>query len=281
MRGKIKLVWLLLAIPVFTMTGCMTQVPAASVAVLFDGPSGKIEAITKPTGMLWVWPLQELVVYPTSIKNATFVRNSKEGDKPEDDSIKATTKEGAILPMDITVAWHVEPGDVRRAFMSLATADLDVIQQKHIRWATMSAAGVVAGRHSIFDLISKDRSQLGPMIKIELQSVLTPLGITVNDVYVGEVYPDQEIQSKISESLAARNDLAQKKNELTKAGIEKRTAILNAQAQAEQNRLLGGQGENAIKLKRLQIRKEAIAKWDGVAPIVGDPTVPFTGILLK
>ena len=264
--------WLLLP-------GCTQQVPPATVGVLFDGNRGIAQTLLQPR-VVWVGPYQRLILYPTAIQNATYVKNAREGAIQGDASIQASTAEGAILPMDVTVAWHVQPDDVLKAFQEFGTADLGQIEALYLRWATSAAVNTVSGNHSIFDVISKDRAQIGPEVKAKLSPILARWGMTVDNVYIGEVYPSQEIQSKIQDSMAKRNELEQKRIELQQAQTEARTITIKAEQEAEQNRLLASQGEIALKLKRVELRRLAIQKWNGSPPLVGDGTIPFTNLQL-
>jgi regulator of protease activity HflC (stomatin/prohibitin superfamily) len=262
--------WLLLP-------GCTQQVPPATVGVLFDANRGIATTLLQPR-VVWVGPCQRLILYPTAIQNATYVKNAREGAIHGDASIKASTAEGAILPMDVTVAWHVQPDDVVKAFQEFGTADLSQIESLYLRWATSAAVNTVSGSHSIFDVISKDRAQIGPEVKAKLTPILARWGLTVDNVYIGEVYPSAEIQAKIQDSMAKRNELEQKRIELQQAQTEARTITIKAEQQAEQNRLLASQGEIALKLKRVELRQLAIQKWNGSPPLVGDGTIPFTSL---
>jgi len=264
------ILWLLLP-------GCTQQVPPATVGVLFDANRGITTTLLQPK-VVWVGPYQRLILYPTAIQNATYVKNAKEGALQGDASIKASTAEGALLPMDVTVAWHVQPDDVLKAFQEFGTADPDHIEAIYLRWATSAAVNTVSGSHSIFDVISKDRAQIGPEVKAKLTPILARWGITVDNVYIGEVYPSAEIQAKIQESMAKRNELEQKRIELQQARTEARTITIKAEQQAEQNRLLASQGEIALKLRRVELRQLAIQKWNGAPPLVGDGTIPFTNL---
>ncbi len=264
--------WLLLP-------GCTQQVPPATVGVLFDGNRGIAQTLLQPR-VVWVGPYQRLILYPTAIQNATYVKNAREGAIQGDASIQASTAEGAILPMDVTVAWHVQPDDVLKAFQEFGTADLGQIEALYLRWATSAAVNTVSGNHSIFDVISKDRAQIGPEVKAKLSPILARWGMTVDNVYIGEIYPSQEIQSKIQDSMAKRNELEQKRIELQQAQTEARTITIKAEQEAEQNRLLASQGEIALKLKRVELRRLAIQKWNGSPPLVGDGTIPFTNLQL-
>lgn len=258
--------------------GCATKIPVASVGIKFNANSGVSQKILKPE-VVWVNPFTEhLIIYPTAINNATFVRNSREGEHYGDDSVRASTVEGAILPVDVTVAYRI-PSDaenVVRVFNNFGTTELKDIQHTHIRWATQAAINEVSGKKSIFDLISRQRAQFGPEVKKVLSPMLEPWGFVVEDVLIREVYPPEEITAKIQEQQAIRSDLEKAKVELQQAKIDAQTALTNAQKEAEQNRLLAQQGDKAIQLKRLELRRKAIEKWDGQAPLIGAGGIPFT-----
>lgn len=273
----------LLLLPVLLLAlgsaGCgFERIPVASVGVKFNAASGVSQHMLKPE-VVWINPFNEqLIVYPTAINNASFVKSAREGDRYGDDSIKACTTEGAVLPIDVTVAYRI-PADgeaVLKVFNHFGTMPLKEIQNDHIRWATVVAVNDVSGKKSIFDLISKERATFGPEVKAVLAPILEDWGFVVEDVLIREVHPPEEITAKIQEQQAIRSDLEKARIELKQKRIEAQTTITNAQKEAEQNRLLSLQGDKALQLKRLELRRKAIAKWDGQAPIIGGSGIPFT-----
>jgi len=285
MKTSIKIVAILFFVVVVFgwVSTRFKQIPPSSVGIKFNATSGLSEKLLKPE-LQFIGINQRLIIYPTSIKNATYVRNSNEGDRRGDDSIKASTNEGATLPVDVTVAYHVDPGNVVRAFENFGTEDLSEIQGTFVRSSAMYAVNVVSGQKSIFDLTAKDRAQFGPEVKAVLAPILLEYGITVDDVYIREVYPSQEVQNKVSESIAVRTQLDTAKNELERAKIDSATVQTNAEKQAQINALLASQGDKSIELRRLEIRKKAIEKWKaagGEVPAIGDGTVPFTDIKIR
>jgi len=260
------------------LPGCATKIPVASVGVKFNATTGVSRNILKPE-VVWVNPFTEkLIIYPTGINNASYVQASHEGDRHGDDSIKACTQEGAILPVDVTVAYRIpaDPESVMKVFNTFGTMEIKEIQHEHIRWATVVAVNEVSGQKSIFDLISKQRAQFGPEVKAVLSPMLEPWGFLVEDVLIREIHPPQEITAKIQEQQAIRSDLEKAKVELQQGRIDAQTILTNAQKEAEQNRLLAQQGDKAIQLKRLELRRKAIEKWDGQAPVIGSSGIPFT-----
>lgn len=259
-----------------SLAGCgYEQIPPASVGVLFDGNTGISQSVIS-SRLMWVGPFQQLIVYPTATKQAAFVRHPKQGDKAGDDAIQAMTIEGATLPMDVTLEYHVDPANVLTAFKEFGTADLQHIQHEYLRWAVISAVNIVSGQRSIFDLMSKERTKIGPLVRQELKPTFDAWGITIDNVYLGQVYASAEIQGKIDESVTVHNELEKAKIAQQQASVEAQTTMINAQKVAQQNHLLASQGEKSVRQRKIELRRQAIAQWDGESPDTGDGTIPFT-----
>lgn len=255
--------------------GCMRQIPPASVGIRFDPNTGISQSLVKPQ-VVWLGYREQLIIYPTSIHNATYTKGGTEGERSGDDAIPASTVEGSILPVDVTVSYHVEAGDVVKTFQNFGTEELETIQKEFIRYSTIYAVNVVTGQRSIFDLTSKDRAAFSGQIKRIIGPQLADWGITVDDVYVGEVYPNEEVKAKVEERIAMRNALELAKVGLQRAQIDAETTLTNARKESELNALLAKQGAKTIELRRLELLRKAIEKWDGKTPIVGGSTIPFT-----
>lgn len=276
---KLLAVACVLAMLWFT-TGCMQQIPPSSVGIKFNASTGIQESILTPQVVYVGWR-EHLFIYPTSIKNASYVRASKEGKQEGDDSIVATTVEGAQLPMDVTVAYHVDSDNMTAVFKEFGEQSLDDIQRYFIRYMTQHAVNAITGSRSIFDITAKDRKNLGPLIKNELKAMTDSYGISVDDVYVGEVYPPQAIADKIQEKIQKISELEKFKIQLERTRVEAQTQITTAEKEAAIAAIRAKQGDTAVQLRRLQIKMKAIAAWDGRPPLIGDRTVPFTDISFK
>ena len=74
------------------------------------------------------------------------------------------------------------------------------------------------------------------------------------------------------------NALELAKVSLQRARIDAETTMTNAKKQAELNHLLAQQGEKVLELKKLELLKKAVEKWNGKVPVVGGNTIPFTNI---
>jgi regulator of protease activity HflC (stomatin/prohibitin superfamily) len=262
------------------LAGCRyRQIEPAQVGILFDANSGISQQVLKPQ-MTWVGLRQNLILYPTNIKNASFVQAANEGQRQGEDSIKASTVEGAILPTDVTVAWHVDSANVVKVFESFGTSDQEEMTENFIRYFTIYAVNCVSGQRSIFDLMARERQKFGPDVKAFLAPILADYGITVDDVYIGEVHPAPEIGEKAQERIARNNDFEQSKVQLQKSQLDAKTTITNAERDLKLNQIKSQMANDPelIALHRKQQVKAAIEKWDGQTQIVGDDTVPFTNI---
>jgi regulator of protease activity HflC (stomatin/prohibitin superfamily) len=232
--------------------------------------------------VVWVGWNEQLIIYPTNIQQATFVRNAQEGDRQKDDSIRASTREGAVLPVDVTVSYRIagDTDSITKVFNTFGVPHDDPdhpllhIQNDHIRWATVMAVNEVSGKHSIFDLISKQRAQFGPDVKTLLAPMLEAWGLKLEDVMIREIHPPQEITDRITEQQKLRSELERIRIQKQQAITEAQTIIIEAQQQAEKNRLLALQGEAALSLKKLERRKIFNERWNGKSPLVGSEPFP-------
>ncbi len=261
------------------LTGCSREIPPAQVGVKFDANSGISQQLLKPQ-VVWVGPRERLILYPTNIRSATYTKAANEGEKAGDDSIKCSTSEGAILPVDVTVSYHVDPANVITVYQNFGTNDIQTIQTDFIRPTTNWAVNCVSGSRSVFELTSKERALFGPRVKALLLPKLGGWGITVDDVFLGEVYPPDEVKRKVDERISARAELDSAQVALKRARVEAQTIQTKAREEAEVNRLLADSGDKALALKKIELRRKAIEKWDGAAPLTGDGRIPFTDLSL-
>lgn len=262
--------------------GCgFRQIPPGSVGVKFNGASGVSHQLLRPE-VVWVGWNERLIIYPTNIQQAIFVRSATEGDKNKDDSVLASTKEGAVLPVDVTVSYRISPTaeSIKLVFDTFGTPEANAnmpmhyIQSTFVRWATIVAVNDVSSRHSIFDLISTRRAQFGPNVKETLTPIMEGWGLKLEDVLIREIHPPEEIVNKITEQQQIRSELQRINIQKQQAITEAQTLIIEAQKEAEQNRLLAMQGAQALELKKLERRKIFIERWDGHSSIIGDTIIP-------
>ena len=254
------------------LSGCTPHsIPQGSVGIKFNGATGISDHILKPE-WVWVgWYNESLILYPTSIQTISYVHNTKEGDKLKDDSIRATTSEGASLPVDVTVSYRIpaDKGSVLTVFKTFGIPDNDpshplaYIQSNFIRWAVISAVNDVSARHTLFNLLTKDRATFGVDIKTELEPIMAKWGLRLESVQIREIHPPAEIEKKLNDQQQARAEVKQLLIKKQQAITDGQTLVIQAQAEAAKNELLSQQGDQAVALKRLELHRIFNEKWDG------------------
>jgi regulator of protease activity HflC (stomatin/prohibitin superfamily) len=267
---------LFLVQPILKLIPRPVEIPPAQVGIKFSATNGFSEQLLKPQ-VVWTGYQQRLILYPTNIHNATYTRGGHgAAERAGNDSINTSTNEGAILPVDVTVAYHVDPANVLTVYQNFGTNDIKDIQTTFIRPVTNWAMNTVSGTRSVFELTSKERATFGTRVKEVLGPKLEGWGITVDDVLIGEIYPPDDVKAKVDERIGVRAELETATVGLKRAEVEAETIRTKAREQSEVNKRLGQAGDQTLQLRRIELRRKAIEKWDGAAPLTGDGKIPFT-----
>ena len=187
------------------------------------------------------------------------------------DNIKATTSEGATLPMDVTVSYRIpaDKSSVVTVFKTFGVPDSDpdhplgYIQANFIRCSVIAAVNDVSARHTLFNLFTKDRATIGNEVKAELDPIMSKLGLRLEPVQIREIHPPAEIERKLNEQQQARAEVKQLLIKKQQATTDGQTLVIQAQADAAKNELLSKQGDQAVALKPLELHRIFNEKWDG------------------
>lgn len=249
--------------------GGFRRIDAGEIGVRFNAASGESLAIVNPR-LEFYKPTERLITYPSSLLTSSFVRAQREGDRPDaDDSVTAATASGTSLSLDISVSWRVQPDAIQLVFANFGEQSTADIAKNYLRPLTYAAANLVTGSLTVDDILVQKRGELSGLIRDQLVSMVQPLGITVDDVNVGEIYPPAEVTQAIEGLIKARNDLQLLAKQEQTAREEAKKIITDAQRQAEESRLLSLLGDKAIQAKKLEIDRLRVSQWNGSEAIVG------------
>jgi regulator of protease activity HflC (stomatin/prohibitin superfamily) len=249
--------------------GRLANIQPGEVGVKFDARNGSAVSIIQPRIQLY-WPWQRLVTYPSSLRTNNYVKNVGEGDRgKQDDSVRALTLAGTTVHLDVSVSWVVQPDQLMEVFSNFGERDPNLISEAYLRPLTYAATNEVVGKMTIEQVLVQRRSELSVLIKSRLTELLNPYGITIEDVNVGEVYPDPAVSESIQQLVAARNNLQQLTKQIETAKEEARKIITDAERQAAENRLRTELSENSILAMKLKLRRIKAERWNGSNVIVG------------
>ncbi len=130
-----------------------------------------------------------------------------------------------------------------------------------------------------FKEISSRHSEIKKITLQEANEVLLPIGIELQDITILDIrLPESYLKSK-EDLLKSENELklaeaklqAQKKEserKVLEAENNKKIKIIEAQGVAEYNTIVSSENitKNAIEMKKLEIQRLKIEKWDGKMP---------------
>lgn len=267
--GVLVFIAMIAGISLFTSGAGLRRIDAGEVGVRFDAASGNVTSVVQPK-LEWYGPWERLITYPSSLLTSNFVKASGEGERGAgDDSVRALTRSGTIIQLDVSVSWRVQADQIMSVFKSFGERAPDEITRRYIRPLTYAATNEVVGTLSVEEVMVQKRPELSPRIKERLVEMIGNYGITIDDVNVGEVYPDPKVKQAIDELAAARNELQflAKREETTKE--EARALVTEAQGRSEQARLLSTLGDKVLQSKRLEIARIRAERWNGSEAVVG------------
>ncbi|MBL8133231.1 MAG: prohibitin family protein [Anaerolineae bacterium] len=230
------------------------------VAVVFNSLTGNVEDEPRGAGTSIVIPgVQEYTLYRIDQQEYTMSGTTNEGARAGDDVVRARTRDGQEVGLDVTIIFAVEPTDA---------------DQVHVRWRDRYVEDFVrpTARSFVRDVISgytaeeiygSGRTEMEQQIQDLLLARMAEEGLKLNDLLVRDItFSDQFSQSienaQIAQQEAARARLVVQQREqeaaqaravaagerdaaITRAEGEAQAIILRAQAEAEALRLVSEQ----------------------------------------
>jgi len=213
-------------------------------------------------GMHWIAPWKTVYKFPMFERNEIW-----EGK----DAFTFQTGDGLNVTADMGISFHLEPGKVHTLFGKYRKG-IDEITHIFLHNSVRDSVNKTASRMKIEDLYGTEKQHFVEAIQSEIKSLLEPIGISVDRVYlIGTLHFPQPVVLALNSKIEATQRAQQRENELreAKAQAEKDMAcahgraqaiLITANCQAEANLTI------ASSLTKELIMYEAIKKWDGAVP---------------
>jgi len=238
------------------------------IGVIFNANSGIEKKVYKPQRL--VPGLRETIyTYPTKVKAAIYTMDPDFGERKVADGIQVVTSDNATTIFDVVVFYHVKPEDVFKVYDSFGALDIEEIQRQHIRRALKEATNVAGNRYDVFQMMGVKRQEASELATSEMKRILEPKGITVIDVLFCTAYPNENVQSKITQRVNALTELQISKTRRDIAEIERQIAEVKNKAESQAQKLAAAQaGGKSLSFLAVEANKAAIEKWNGQLPLI-------------
>jgi regulator of protease activity HflC (stomatin/prohibitin superfamily) len=182
---------LLVAVIVAVIGAVVFVLPSLrSVSATEVGVPVSFGQVQEPVGPGWhfipAWT--ELDTYPTRPVTVELAG----GDK-----ILARTADAGQMTVEVAARWQVESHEAKNLYLQVRTGDDDKISQDVVVKNLRQAVGVVYSGIGNLDAIN-DRAKVSQLIKVQLQKQLDAYGISVVDINMRSVEPDERTAATLA-----------------------------------------------------------------------------------
>lgn len=237
-------------------------VPAGHRGVVFDTVKGVVPVPLKE-GMNYITPyLEQAVLMDVRVQKAEFTASAASKD---------------LQMVHTTIAVNILP-DADGVAQLYKTVGMDYAE-KIVHPAVQEVLKASSALYTAEELVTK-REQVKQVINDELAKILKKSGIILQETYLTDFQFSPEFEKAIEAKQVAEQDALKAQRDLQRIKIEAEQQVAKAKAEAEGLRM---QKEaitaELLELRRIEMQKLAIEKWDGQMPqvILGGNT-PFVDV---
>lgn len=164
--------------------GMFVSVPPGYVACIYSHGKGVLLKVLRPGLHLKMPFWHKAKLFNTQVQEYQ-VRRGFDPEKEEigDSEIIANTSDGRHALLEMTVLFHIDPDNATQLWQNIGDNYIEKIVRPTIR----SRVRTVVASYSMEDLFSNRRAEIEQGIQHELVSSLSPKGIVVVDVLLGQV----------------------------------------------------------------------------------------------
>lgn len=248
----LSIVGVVIAVVFFIFSSGIVQVESNEVAVVFqplggDPSNGRLSNEPLGPGLHIVIPyLNVPTVYSTRLQTYTMSGVSAEGALSGDDAIKARTKDGQQVDLDVSVLYGVSPQNVN----TLHRKWQGRFQDEFVRPTSREAVREVVSGYGVEEIYGEKRGELKNKLIDSLKSKFESNGLTLNDVLVRNITFSPEYIKAIEQKQVAVQDAERAKQEADRLRTQ-------AQGQADAA-VLAAKGESDSLAARVKGEAEAI-----------------------
>ncbi|WP_157648871.1 prohibitin family protein [Burkholderia ubonensis] len=172
----------------------------------------------------------------------------------------------------VATNWHILPADAEWVYQHIG--DEDSLIEKVIKPAISNSVKAVTAHYNAEDLITH-RDTVRTQIESQITNELKPYRVVADSVNITDFHFSKQYTEAIEQKQVAQQRAQQAQYELQKAKVDAEQKVVEAQAQAQAQKLL----QQTITQEIIQ--QQAVAKWDGHLPeVVGSNGVlPMLGKL--
>lgn len=221
-----------LIVVVLLLATMIVVIPAGETGVyhLF----GKVKDDELRSGLHIINPFAQVAKMSIQTEEYTMSVTQEEGAVKGDDSIKALTKEGLNIGLDITVLYHLEEEKASDVYRDIGVN----FDQKIIRPEIRANIREIVAQYNAVDIYAEKRNELTQEIQKKLEQVINPRGIIIESVLLRNVSLPAGLTQSIEEKLQADQDAQRMEFVLDKETKEAQRKRIQAEGQRDAQKII-------------------------------------------
>ena len=284
----LALVGIVIGVLFFLFSAGVVEIAPDQVAVVFEQIGGdpklnSLAAVPLGPGVHIIVPVLNVpTIYSTRINTYTMSMTPAEGQVNGDDSIKARTKDGQEVSLDVSVLYGVSPTAANLVQIKWQ----DRYQNDFVRPTTRSAVLTIVASYSVEEVYGATRNEIQQKIKESLLQQFTDNGLILSDFLIRNVTFSDEYIKAVEAKVVAQQDADRAVLEADKLRTQAKgqadAAVLSAQGesdaiaarakgQADATRLAAQAEADALGLINTQISKNpALIEYEYIQKLGSD-----------
>jgi len=267
----------------FSTIAKVTRIEAGYVGVEVNLAGAQRGAADIPVRTGWVFysPLRtQIIEFPTFVQTVKWTRDVNEG-RAMNEEMGFNSKEGMQIFSDVSLSYAIDPAKVPEFYVKYRVNQLEVFTHGILRDIVRNSLNEVASTYTVEDIYGVKKAEFLQRVQDMIQAKVAPVGVGVQQFgFIGAPRVPDVIATSITAKARAIQDAERARNELamTQAEAAKKIAEAEGDAQSQINRAKGEAEANRIRqssltpqlleLRRLEIQRAMIDKWNGQLPTV-------------
>lgn len=240
------------------------------IRVHLSGVQRGVEDFPLMTGWIFYIPIiQQVFEYPTFMQTAIWTASKHEG-SPIDESITFNDRDQVPVNADMNLSYSLDARKVPAFYVQFRSDNIENFTHGYLRNVARDAFNAVGSRYSFDEINGLKKEDFLRKVQERINEDVSKYGVTISQFgFIGALRPPQNIAEAINSKIQAIQKAIQAENELRQAKAEAAKVIAIAEGTAQANeRIAASISAQLIEWERLQITKEAVARWDGRRPMV-------------
>lgn len=229
----------------------LVVIPAGSVGVV--DLYGKVSPQTLEPGLRLKNPLAKFTLFSTQTKEIK-------------ETTQAPSKEGLIVTLDFSILYHLYSAKASELYQTVGVDYAQVVLVPVFR-------SIIRNSTAQFDAIAlytTERQALSQKLRDDLQKVMAPKGILVEDTLLRNVTLPENVQNAIQAKIQAEQESERMKFVLQKERQESERKRIEAQGTADAQRLIAqGLSDRILRFRQIEATEKLAQSQNAKIVILG------------